>query len=616
MPPAQRLEKLVDCVAPPAPKTKYNKAAVPKRHGGYLAAEAVKEQGVKCVYTLTGGHISPILVGCNAIGIKVVDVRDEVTTVFAADAYSRISGIPGVAIVTAGPGLTNTITAVKNAQMAESAVVVFGGATSMLLKGRGSLQDIDQFALMKPHCKWMTTIKRVADIIPSIRRAFKIAAQGVPGPVFVEFPLETIWPPETFMEMSGVPKNRPKFEFSKKGIQTLLTDSYIRFHFSRVYKNAFGGHAPLIDSAKYRSTFQPAQMRRIAKSLMQAKKPVIVIGSQAASAPLVQKLIQAVTHLNVPVYLSGMARGLMGGQHRLHMRHKRGLAMAAADWVLLCGAACDFRLDYGRGINSKAYFCMVNLCSTTLRKNRDMRGRDEAVYGCPGTFLLRLAEIMPSGSYPAWMKELEANQAKREAGIAKTALEAGKLKRFVHPVKACQIIDKYISDDSFLIADGGDFVGTASYIIRPRRPLRWLDPGAFGTLGCGAGFAIGAKSLSPSSEVWCLFGDGAVGWSLCEFDTMARLKLPVIAVIGNDACWSQMWRDQVKIMKDPVATELEYARYDKVCEALGGKGIVVDREEALGPALEQAKKWAHEGKPVIVNILLTKSTFRQGSLSI
>jgi len=615
MPSSERLERVLGQIT--APKTSYEPSEVPRKTGGFLAAQAIKEQGVHTVYTLTGGHISPILVGCNNVGVRVIDVRDEVTTVFAADAYSRITGTPGVAIVTAGPGLTNTITAVKNAQMAESAVVVMGGATSMLLKGRGSLQDIDQFALMKPHCKWMSTITKIRDIIPTIRRAFAIAAKGVPGPVFIEYPLETIWPADNFLSLSGVGTTRPKFELSMAGIKKTLTDSYIRFHFKRVTAGAFKQQPKLVKNTTYKSTFQPKQMRRIVQELAKSRKPVIVLGSQAVPAALIPRIVEAVERLNIPVYLSGMARGLMGKQHRLHMRHKRRIALANADFVLLCGAACDFRVDYGRGINKGAFFAMANLCSKTLRKNSDMRSRNEAVYGCPGTFLLRLSELVPRGAtYPKWMAALELNQKKREDSIAKTALEVGKLEQLVHPVRACQIIEEHIGEDSYLIADGGDFVGTASYIVKPRKPLRWLDPGAFGTLGCGAGFAIAAASLAKDSEIWGIYGDGALGWSLCEFDTMVRHKLPVIAVIGNDACWSQMYRDQVKMLKDPVATELEYTNYEKVCEALGGKGILVTREAELAPALVQAKKWAKEGFPVIVNILITKSSFREGSLSI
>ncbi|ETO11978.1 thiamine pyrophosphate-binding enzyme family protein, partial [Reticulomyxa filosa] len=193
-----------DCTAVERPHK--GKKVGPPLFGGRLAAQALKEQGVRFVFTLTGGwlHCETFTKFQQKKKKKIViDVRDEVTTVFAADAQARVSGIPGVAIVTAGPGLTNTITAVKNAQMAESPVVVFGGATSMLLKGRGSLQDINQFALMKPHTKWCHSIKQVKEIIPTIRKAFHIAKSGVPGPVFIEWPLETIWPREMMSDLTA-----------------------------------------------------------------------------------------------------------------------------------------------------------------------------------------------------------------------------------------------------------------------------------------------------------------------------------------------------------------------------------------------------------------------------
>merc|ERR1712224_276115 len=164
--------------------------------------------------------------------------------------------------------------------------------------------------------------------------------------------------------------------------------------------------------------------------------------------------------------------------------------------------------------------------------------------------------------------------------------------RYIHPIKVCKALDTVLDDNSILIADGGDFVGTASYIVRPRGPLCWLDPGAFGTLGCGAGFALGAKAMRPDSEVWILYGDGACGWSIIEFDTFARFKMPVIAVIGNDACWSQMWRDQVKLLKDDTATTLEYARYDVVGKGLGCEGILIENEAQLLPGLQKAKEIA------------------------
>jgi len=194
------------------------------------------------------------------------------------------------------------------------------------------------------------------------------------------------------------------------------------------------------------------------------------------------------------------------------------------------------------------------------------------------------------------------------------ALENGKI--YVHPIKVCRLLDKVIDDDSFIIADGGDFVGTAAYIVKPRKPLRWLDPGAFGTLGCGAGFAMGAKVLNPKSEVWILYGDGSFGWSASEIDTFVRMKLPIIVVIGNDACWHQMYRDQARLLKDTTATLLAYTNYEKVAEGFGAVGILIEKENELEHGLLRAKQLAKEGNVVVVNILLTNSSFREGSVSL
>eukprot|EP00483_Globobulimina_turgida_P001555 UN01557 len=213
------------------------------KYGGYLIAKVLLSEGVESIFTLTGGHISPMLVGCNKLGINVIDVRDEVTTVFAADAVGRLTGRPGVAMVTAGPGLTNTITAVKNAQMAESPCIIFGGATSMLLKGRGSLQDIDQFALMKPHVKKCFTLKRVKDIIPTLRNAFYISIHGVPGPVFIETPLEILWP-QSEIELSTSGPSSTKKSSGAGGWKSWIkmpniADLYVKYHIHNVFKNGF-----------------------------------------------------------------------------------------------------------------------------------------------------------------------------------------------------------------------------------------------------------------------------------------------------------------------------------------------------------------------------------------
>ena len=446
-----------------------------------------------------------------------------------------------------------------------------------------------------------------------------------------------------------------------------MADKYVNYHLNTVFSGGPFDNSqqylkdnPVnnVRQYQYLANFPVSNVKKILNWLNSTsiKKPLIVLGSQAVFHPnLIFKLIEGLEYLDIPVYLSGMARGLLGKSHVLHKRHKRSVAMKKCDLVLLCGVSCDFRLDYGRGINKKAKFIMCNLDESKLKNNSDLRRRDLTILGDSQAFILRLAETAKKFNmkfdFTDWKQFLNQNELKRENEIIrmcksihlrkdnasntntntntntdiKSSDAAGTAagndinntkRTFCDPIFTCKMLDEVIDDDSYLIADGGDFVGTASYIVRPRKPLRWLDPGAFGTLGCGAGFAMGVKSMNPSSEVWILFGDGSFGWSMCEFDTMARNKLPIIAVIGNDACWQQMYRDQIRLLKDPVATLLEYSNYHKAVEGLGCKGILVENELQLKPALLKAKEYAKQGHPVVVNVLLTKSKFREGSISL
>ena len=478
-------------------------------YGGYLVGQCIKEQNITTVFTLTGGHIAPILVGCNQLNIKVIDVRDEVTTIFAADACSRITGIPHVGIVTAGPGLTNTITAVKNAQMAESGLIIMAGATSMLLKGRGSLQDIDQIALMKPHCKACYTVKTVNDIVPILRNAFYIAKNGVPGPVFIEFPLETIWGSDMFAGLTGN-EQKPTFKWSLNGIKKYIGYYGTKRHFDRVFYKAFDNAFEPIKLKENEDAFMKGfngyNIGKICQKLKECRQPVMIIGSQAILHPkYVDMLIDGINALGVPVFLSGMARGLLNDNHRLYIRHKRSKALKECDMVLFCGVSVDFRVGYGKGINIRAYFVMCNLDKNKLNANWDLRGKDMKIHGDPMGFIINLGKQCKQDGYNLkyneWVNTLKTYNYNRERemeimcekNIPKNTVMNSindtdvELKRwddcYLHPLRCCKIINKYIDDNCYIIADGGDFVGTASYTIKPRKPLRWLDPGAFGTLG-------------------------------------------------------------------------------------------------------------------------------------
>jgi acetolactate synthase-1/2/3 large subunit len=338
-----------------------------------------------------------------------------------------------------------------------------------------------------------------------------------------------------------------------------------------------------------------------------------VVGSQAlVDAGQADAVAEAIGKLGIPVYLSGMARGLLGAAHALHRRHQRRKALKESDMVILAGVPSDFRLDYGRHVRRSATLVSANRSKVDLERNRKP---DIGVLADAGLFLRALAETVQSGTqerWDDWCLALETRDAEREAQIDATAERAAD---YVNPVALCRRIDAGLPDGSVIVADGGDFVGTASYIVKPRKPLSWLDPGVFGTLGCGAGFALGASLCRPGEEVWMLFGDGSVGYSLAEFDTFARHDIPVIAVVGNDAGWTQIAREQVKILEDDVGTVLERSNYHDVAAALGGEGILLQQPDEIDAGLQAARDAARRGKPVLVNAWLDKTDFREGSLS-
>jgi acetolactate synthase-1/2/3 large subunit len=356
---------------------------------------------------------------------------------------------------------------------------------------------------------------------------------------------------------------------------------------------------------------EPTRVEAAAAALARAERPLIVIGSQAlALAAEASRIAAAVGRLGIPVYLSGMARGLLGRDHPFQMRHQRRTALREADCVLLAGVPCDFRLDYGRHVRRSATLVAANRSAKEARMNRRP---NVAAIGDAGLLLQRLADRLSEGvRRPGWIEQLRARDAAREAEIDAQAAATGE---HVNPIAFCRALDRAAGDDAVLVADGGDFVATASYVLRPRGPLAWLDPGAFGTLGVGAGFALGAALCRPEAETWVLYGDGACGYGLAEFDTLVRHRIPVIAVVGNDAGWTQIAREQVKLLGDDVATVLARSDYHAVAAGFGAEGIVVKQMGEVPDALARARAAARSGKPVLLNVWLDKTDFREGSIS-
>ncbi|XP_062408638.1 2-hydroxyacyl-CoA lyase 2 [Sardina pilchardus] len=581
------------------------------RHGGESVAEVLRAHGVKFVFTLVGGHISPILVACEKLGIRIVDTRHEATAVFAADAVARLSGTVGVAAVTAGPGLTNTVTAVKNAQMAESPLLLIGGAAGTMLQGRGALQDIDQMSLFKPLCKFCASVRTIREIVPIVRKALAVAQSGTPGPVFVEFPIDTLYPYHLVSKEFGV-KNPPK------GLMGKIVTWYLQNHLSNLFAGAWESrdvsplpvHIPLATDD---------QVQRCVELVSRAKKPVILLGSQATLPPTpAEDIRKALETLGIPCFLGGMSRGMLGKDSPIHIRQNRRDALKEADLVLLAGTVCDFRLSYGRVLNRRSKIIAVNRDKSQLLKNSDMFWKPTvAIQGDAGSFLDRLSKGLKGYRCPEdWPQSLKQGDVTKEQNNRAKADEKTDL--HLNPLAVLHRVDQLMADDSIIVADGGDFVGSAAYIMRPRGPLRWLDPGAFGTLGVGGGFALGAKLCRPDSEVWIVYGDGSLGYSVAEYDTFTRHKTPVISVVGNDACWSQISREQVPILGSNVACGLAFTDYHTVATGFGGIGHLIGRENEaqLDDIIREAQRQSREGRSTLLNVLIGKTNFREGSISV
>ncbi len=579
-------------------------------HGGSIIGEVLAQHGVTALYNLCGGHISPILQGAQIHGLRVIDVRDEVTAAFAADAASRMTGIPGVCAVTAGPGVTNTVTAVKNAQEAQQPIIILGGATATVLRGRGSLQDIDQLSIMKAVTKWAARCNKVSDLAPMVKKAFQVASDGIPGPVFLELPVDVLYPKEIVEEWYVKESGVGAMKGLTGKVANLALRGYLKhqFHMPRIQLPGWPQlNDELSDGAKH-------QVDLVINALNKSEKPVLVIGNQAMvnmTPDRVERLADAVHQLGLPTFLGGSSRGLLGRHSELQFRHKRSVALKEADLVIVAGFPFDFRLGYGMKINKRATLISVNLDGNALKKNRRP---DIPVKAHPGHFLVQLSDRAENSvDRSLWFGILRGREDARDLEIKSKGSQNGPL---VNPIELFLRIEEKIADDSVLIVDGGDFVATGAYVVRPRRPLSWLDPGVFGTLGVGGGFAVGAASVRPKSEIWLFYGDGSSAYSLAEFDTYVRCGFAPIAVIGTDASWQQIARDQIKILGDAVGTQLRKTDYHTVAEGYGGHGILLKDASKIDAALDEAKAKAADGIPVCINVHLAASDFREGSLSI
>jgi len=541
-------------------------------HGGRLVAQALKRHGITHLFTLCGGHIQAIYDGCLDEQIRVIDVRHEQTAGHAADGYARVTGRPGVCAVTAGPGVTDVVTAVANALRAGVPIIVIGGAGPKALQDMGSLQDMDAVSLMRPIAKWSVQVPDVARIGEYIDAAFRVAQANVPGPVFLEMPLDLL------MNMAD---------------------------------DASPATAPL--PAPPRPTGDPSSLAAAAAILASSERPVFLVGSQIRWSPKREQLGAFADKIRAPFYLNGMARGGIPHAHPVRMSRSRRFALARTDAAFVFGTPFDFRVDYGRSgtWHPDAKVVQIDLDGAELGRNRKV---DVAIHGDSGLVLQELANaprLAPS-RFVDWLAQVREDEDKKQA---QQEVHMASRDNPPNPLYVCAEVGKRLRSSDIVVGDGGDFVATAAYVLKLEWPQVWMDPGPLGTLGVGPGYAMAAKLVRPDARVVLMYGDGSFGLHALEFEAMVRQHIPVIAVIGNDAAWTQIRRGQVELYGEPraVATGLSYARYDEVVRALGGFGAWVTDVAELGPALDQAFA---AGVPACVNVKLGASDFRKGAISV
>jgi len=574
-------------------------------NGGTIIANIIRQYGVTHLFTLSGGHIAPIYVEAEKAGLSIIDVRHEATAVFAADALARMSGIIGVATVTAGPGVTNTITALKNAQMAESPLLLIGGAAATLLKNRGALQDIDQMALVRPHVKYAARVTKLKDLAPKIHEAVSIATNGVPGPVFIECPMDLLYEEELVRDLY--------YKSLSKGnsLPAKLRNWYIKRHVNRLF-SGISGDIPHRKKPKIDSSRTVKDISRTIAIISASERPLIVAGSGAMKqVDRISELAPALESLGIPVYLGGMARGLLGRNSRVQYFHRRTKALKEADCIILAGIPVDFRLNYGGHFNRAAQLIAISKNRTDLRKNLKA---DIAIQEDPARYLTNLSRNIPtaSGQWNSWHEILHSREQDRELEITNKSRQKTK---YINPLQLLRSLEEKLPHNSVIIVDGGDFAASAAYMLRPRGPLKWLDPGVFGTLGSGGGFALGAALHYPDHYIWIIYGDGSAGYSLMEFDTFNKFGIKVCGIVGNNGSWEQIARDQEHILASNTASTLPRSDYEKVAEAFGANGIRVESMESFDLAVKNALASMDKGVPYLINAIIGTTDFRKGSIS-
>ena len=519
-------------------------------HGGRIVARVMRSRGIDRLFTLSGGHLFSIYDGCREEGIEILDVRHEQTAVFAAEGFAKATRRVGVAALTAGPGVTNGLSAIAGAQANCSPVCVLGGRAPELRWGAGSLQEIDHLPFVSPLVKSAVTVKEPEAIAAATAAALDEALAAPNGPTFVDYPLDVVFTEAEF-EVPPMPER---------------------------------GAAP------------PEGVEEAAALLAAAERPAIMAGTGLYWGHGEGELRVLAEALGIPVFLNGLGRGCLPADHELAFSRARGAALKGADVALVVGVPMDFRLGFGGSFGEETKIVRLDVAPNRLLANR---APDVDLVGDVAAGLAALREAAGEGRRSGpWLEELGRIEAeKRAAERAELDDERAPL----HPVRVYRELGEVLERDAIVVGDGGDFVSYAGRYVETFEPGCWMDPGPFGCLGAGPGQAIGAKLAHPDRQVCLLLGDGAFGFAGMEFDTMARHGLGVVGVMGNNGIWALEHHPMRFLYGYSVAAELEpETRYDQLVESLGCDGVLVREPGELRPALERAFE---SGRPTLVNVL-------------
>jgi thiamine pyrophosphate-dependent acetolactate synthase large subunit-like protein len=521
-------------------------------HGGRVVAKVLKSRGVTHLFTLSGGHLFSIYDGCKEEGIEIVDVRHEQTAAFAAEGFAKATRGVGVAALTAGPGVTNGISAMAGAQANGSPVCVLGGRAPEMRWGAGSLQEFDHVPVVSPLVKSAETVRAGDRIAAATAAALDLALAAPSGPTFVDYPLDVV--------------------FSEAGDE--------------------------VPAAPGAADPQPAEgVDEAAALLAAAERPVVMAGTGLYWGRGEGELRALAEALGIPVFLNGLGRGCLPADHELSFSRARGAGLKGADVALVVGVPLDFRLGFGESFGEETKIVRLDPAPNALTANRlpeiDLVGDVAASLAA-----IREAASADPSRTSAWVEQLTGVEDEKRAAERQ---ELEDPRSPLHPVRVYKELGEVLDRDAVVIGDGGDFVSYAGRFIDTYEPGCWMDPGPFGCLGAGPGQAIGAKLAHPDRQVCLLLGDGAFGFAGIEFDTMARHGIGVVGVMGNNGIWALEHHPMKFLYGYSVAAELRpETPYEQMVEALGCEGVMVREPDQLRPALERAFA---SGKPTLVNVL-------------